>query len=225
MALSPFSLVHDWYLKWQKRAVRQKPRYLSYSTKQKHVIESIAAIGVIGGEQLFRFYNVTRKERRKMTREGKLIRHVIKQNDKNIPIFTLGPTGADVLNLANYEPSYWVKYDIHDVLKRLLFFELFYKFPKANIMPAPSPFIGGIKFRNNLFYVYVVRGDIQDLLLHLKWQASNERLIIVTESLNHLQPLNVYAKDLKARVTTDDDLLGDFNDMFYKWNQGWKREY
>ena len=35
-------------------------------------------------------------------------------------------------------------------------------------------------------YIYVLRGDIQDLMVFLKWREFNERMIIITESLPHL---------------------------------------
>ena len=159
-----------------------------------------------------------------MVRHGKIMRHDIKQNNKLIPIFTLGPNGADMINLANYKQGYWLTYDVSDVLKRLLFFELFHKFPKARLTPAPAPFVGAIQYRKNTFYVYVVRGDMNDLLMHLKWETSSKRMIIITESINHLQPLNIYANDLHVRVTTDKDLGESFQKMFYKWDNGWVKE-
>jgi hypothetical protein len=68
--------------------------------------------------------------------------------------------------------------------------------------------------------MYVVRGDVKDLLMYLKWSGKNfnERLIIITESIRHLQPLKVIAETLKLRVALDVDLRDDnegFQKLFY----------
>ncbi|MFD1362752.1 hypothetical protein [Lentibacillus salinarum] len=224
MASSPFSLFHDWNLNWQRQPRFNRPAYLGNSPKEEQAVKAAATTGIIGGQQLSRYINVDKSKKKKMAKEGKLIRHEIHQGKKNIPIFTLGPTGAEMIKLTDYEGGYWAQYDVPDVLQRLLFFELYHKFPKANMLPAPAPFVGAIQYKSHLMYVYVVRGDIQDLLMQLKWKPFTERMLIVTESLNHLQPLNIYAPDIKARVTTDEDLQGDFKDLFYKWDGGWVKE-
>ena len=65
-----------------------------------------------------------------------------------------------------------------------------------------------------------MRGDVNDLLIYLKWSGKhfNERLIIITESIRHLQPLKITAETLKVRVAVDVDLQ-DYNEdrkkMFY----------
>ncbi|MBO1913269.1 hypothetical protein J4G37_51725, partial [Microvirga sp. 3-52] len=69
-------------------------------------------------------------------------------------------------------------------------------------------------------YVYVVRGDVNDLLMYLKWSGKhfNERLIIITESIKHLQPLKISAETLKVRVALDQDLhdhIEDLQKIFY----------
>ena len=66
----------------------------------------------------------------------------------------------------------------------------------------------------------MVRGDVNDLLMHLKWIGKhfNERLIIITELIRHLQPLKVTAETLKVRIALDVDLqddIGDLQKLFY----------
>ncbi|MQM40443.1 hypothetical protein KBTX_04500 [wastewater metagenome] len=61
--------------------------------------------------------------------------------------------------------------------------------------------------------------------MYLKWKPFTERILIVTESLNHLQPLRIYTQDIMLRVTTDDDLKGEFDSLFYRLEAGgWKKE-
>src|SRR5690606_31962986 len=97
-----------------------------------------------------------------------------------------------------YDINYWVKYQTEDVLKRMLFFRLYQHFfvdkgqvdeGSLSIMPTPDPFIGSIQFNENSLYVYVIRGDVNDFLMYMKWkgQSFNERLIIIAEEIRHLE--------------------------------------
>jgi hypothetical protein len=223
-----FSISHDWSLDW-RRIFRHESAGIIRATKEEtRALKALGAVGVIGSLQLSRFFSAnTRKTKKRLSRmvnEQKLVRHEIKRNKHKIPIYTLGSKGARVANIADYEENYWVSYKPEDVLKSLLFFQLYEKFPGAEILPAPKPFVGAISFRDRLFYVYAVRGDLQDLLMYLKWKPFPERILVITESLNHLDPLNAYAPDLKIRAITDADLKGSFQDLFYMWDDGWKKE-
>lgn len=226
MTTSPFSLSHDWALYWKRVYNRGNPNVNGESPVEQKALQALGAVGAIGGSQLSRLFLKRDKNKlKRMIRQQKIIRHEIKKNRQSIPIYTLGPGGARMANVPNYEENYWVTYQTEDVLKRLLFFQLYDKFPKAQIVPAPSPFVGAVSFKGNLFYVYVVRGDMQDMLTYLKWRTFNERMLIVTESLSHLQPLNAFAPDLKVRVTTDQDLRGGLENLFYRWADGyWLKE-
>ena len=75
-------------------------------------------------------------------------------------------------------------------------------------MPTKEPFSGAIIINEKPIYIYVVRGDVNDLLMYLKWDGKNfnERLILITESLRYLQPLIVNLKKSKTRVITDINL-------------------
>lgn len=63
--------------------------------------------------------------------------------------------------------------------------------------------------------MYVVRGEVNDLLMYLKRNEKHikERLIIIAESINHLQPLKVVAATLKLRVALDANLRDDIKDL------------
>lgn len=160
-----------------------------------------------------------------MEREQKLVRHEIHKGKEIIPIYTLGQAGAIITNVPTYKPNYWVEYRPKDVLKHVLFFELYYYFPNSKITPTPEPFVGAIESQGKLFYIYVSRGDIKDLVMYLKWKGSpfTERMIILTESLQHIQPLAIHAKDMTLRVTTDQELLageGGIQNLFYLHEKG-----
>lgn len=119
----------------------------------------------------------------------------------------------------SYDSNYWVEYKIEDVLKRLLFFQLYKHFAGSKILPTSEPFSGVIEFKGKPIYVYVVRGDVSDLLMYLKWRGRyfNERIIIITESLRHLEYIIMNAVRLKIRIALDIDLrdVNNFSDIFY----------
>ncbi|GAB3051349.1 hypothetical protein [Virgibacillus ainsalahensis] len=218
---SPFSLERPWELHWKR--LPSNLRSINYinneSPKECAALGAIAKVGIIGGRQLSRLFRLPKKRLKRMEREQKIVRHEMHVNKQIIPIYTLGQAGAVITNVP-YEPNYWVEYQTKDVLKRVLFFELYYYFPDAKIIPTPEPFVGAIEFHGNPFYIYVSRGGIKDLIMYLKWKGSPfaERMIVITESLKHIQPLVMHAKDMKLRTTTDQNLLaGESNiqNMFY----------
>lgn len=223
MSISPYSLSHKWSLHWTRipSNVSQSNYINGESPKERKALEALAVVGIIEGAQLFRLFSLDKKRLKRMVAEKKLVRHELIRNNHIIPIFTLGINGAVIGGLkGSYESNFWVEYKVEDVLKRLLFFQLFQHFVKSKILPVPEPFIGAIEFKDKTIYVYVVRGDVSDLPMYLKWKGKqfDGRLIVVTESIRHLQPLNLILENLKLRVAIDVDLKGgtkDHHKLFY----------
>jgi len=90
------------------------------------------AVGVIGEKQLSRLFSLSLSEIDNMTRTFKIMEHRLKRGENyEIPIYTLGVRGAMALKLDAYESNYWITYRIEDVMKRLLFFQLYHYFPKC----------------------------------------------------------------------------------------------
>jgi len=213
MSISPYSLSHEWNLHWTRipSNIKRSDYINGESPKERKALEALAAVGIIEGAQLFRLFSLDKKRLKRMVLEKKIVRHELIRGRQVIPIFALGINGAVIGGLkGSYESNYWVEYQIEDVLKRLLFFQLFQHFPESKVLPTQEPFSGAIRFQGKEIYFYVLRGDVNDLLLYLKWKGKsfNERLIIVTESLLHLRPLKVVAETLKLRVALDMN-LGD----------------
>ena len=105
-----------------------------------------------------------------MVAENKVIRHEIHRNKQVILIYSLGINEAVIAGLKDsYESNYWVEYKTEDVLKRLLYFHLLQHFPKSKVLPTQEPFSRAIEFQGKPIFVYVVRGDVNDLLLYLKY--------------------------------------------------------
>lgn len=218
MSTSQFSLSHQWSLHWTRipSNIKRSDLVNGESPKERKALEALADVGVIGGAQLFRLFFLDKKRLKRMAAQKKIVRHEIHRNKQVVPIYTIGINGAVIAGLNDcYESNYWVEYQTEDVLKRLLFFQLFQHFPKAKFLPTQEPFSGVIQFQGKPIYVYVVRGDVNDLLMYLKWNGKNfnERLIIVAESIKHLHPLKVSAATLKLRVALDVDLRDEIKDL------------
>ena len=177
--------------------------------KENKALKALAAVDIIGGRQLSRLFALDKKRLRKMVREHKLVRHEMKLDKKTIPIYSLGEVGATIAKVHGYEVNYWVEYRVQDILKRILFFELLQLFPDSTILPAPEPFIGAINYNGTPLFIYVTRGDINDLLMFLKWQnkSFSDRIIVITESLENLHSLKLYIKNKRIRMTTDGELF------------------
>ncbi|MCI2257206.1 hypothetical protein L2D08_23115 [Domibacillus sp. PGB-M46] len=185
------------------------------SAKEKRALEALACIGVIGGLQLSRLFSLDKKRKKKMTAEKKLVRHNMKKNNRVIPVYTLGVNGAAVAGVPGYQNNYWLKYKVEEVLKRLLFFQLYEYFPDSRIFPASEPFVGSVFVQNNPIYIYVLKGDIQDLMMYLKWKAFDGRIIIITESLSYLHLLELW-EDLKVRAVLEHELRNSrIEEIFY----------
>ncbi len=232
MTISPFSLSHEWVLHWTRIPSHFKPsnRVNGESPKEQSALTALASVGVIGGEQLSQLFSLDKKRLKRMVMENKLVRHEIRMNNRAIPIYTLGINGAMIVGVNGYEHNYWVEYKVEDVLKRLLFFQLYHFFPNTEVVPTVDPFISSFTRNNSPMYVYVARGDTNDLLMFLKWNDFNERLFIVTESLSHLKMLKLNLKNIKVRVALDEELLslegGDVRQRFYYLNENgeWLKE-
>ncbi len=236
-ATSPFSLSHAWTLHWDRKPSNLKriEHFGSKSSKEKQAIDAIGKVGVIGGQQLHQLFGIDKKRLKRMIAEQKVVRHEMRLDGNIIPIFTLGLNGALIAGMEDaYELNYWVRYKTEDVLKRMLFFKLYERFQGREaedgktgpaILPTPNPFIGAIQFRRSFLYVYVVRGEINDFLMHMKWKGEsfNERLIIIAEDIRHLKLLKHALLPLKARVVLDSDLLADeahVQNIFYFLKDG-----
>ncbi|MGG3451984.1 hypothetical protein ABER98_19395 [Domibacillus aminovorans] len=75
--------------------------------------------------------------------------------------------------------------------------------------------MGSIFVQNHPIYIYVLKGDVQDLMMYLKWRDFGGRMIIITESLNHLSTLKL-SEGLKVRVALEEELRNSCRgELFY----------
>lgn len=206
--ISPFSYSqHEWKLTWKR--IPSNARYdkpvETQSKKEQKALEAIASVGVIGGAQLKRIFNIDKQRLKRMVGRKLIVQHELMRGNTLIPIYTIGKHGANKV-MPQYEGNYWVKFNTEEVLKRLAFFQLSDLFEKTTILPSPDPFVGTLRMNGNEFYVYVTRGNTEDLMMFLKWKSFSGRMIIITETLNYLKPVEAFLLGLKVRVLTDREL-------------------
>lgn len=218
--ISPFSYSqHEWKLTWKRVPSNEKydRPFETQSAKEQKALEAIASVGVIGGAQLRQLFNLDKGRVKRMVARKQLVQHELKRDDKLIPIFTIGKLGANKI-MPKYIENYWVKFNKEEVLNRLAFFQLCYLLENVIIKPSPEPFAGTLKINNNEFYVYATRGKVDDLALFLKWKPFSGKIIIITETLNQLKPLEIFIKGQKVRAITDRELKEQIN-IFYHLNE------
>ena len=206
--ISPFSYSqHEWKLTWKR--IPSNARYdrpvETQSQKEQKALEAIASVGVIGGAQLKRIFNIDKQRLKRMVGRKLIVQHELMRGNTLIPIYTIGKHGANKI-MPQYEENYWVKFNAEEVLKRLAFFQLYDLFDKVSILPSPEPFVGTMSMNGNDFYVYVTRGNTEDLMMLFKWKSFSGRIIIITETLNYLKPVEAFLPGLKVRVITDQEL-------------------
>jgi hypothetical protein len=236
--ISPFSCQHKWELEWKRISSREFTKrhpgivFDTNSRKERKAIEAIASVGLIEGNQLQQIFKLKKPQIKRMESFKLIMKHFIKKNGQDVSFYTLGLASAEKI-VPGFIPNYWVEYRIEDVLNRFMFFHLYdvLKYQKANIAAAPKPFTGALEINGNPLFVYCTRGDTKDLQMFLKWRRFTERIIIVTESIQYLKPLDLFFQDrkMKIRTITDEQLMRDFP-QFYSYQEngdkgfGWMLE-
>lgn len=76
--ISPFSYnQHSWNLDWKRIASNEKydRPYETQSEKEQRALEAIASVGVIGGLQLRRIFNLDKQRIKRMEARHMIVRH------------------------------------------------------------------------------------------------------------------------------------------------------
>lgn len=210
--ISPFSHHHfDWKLNW--KVIPSNKKYdrpnENRTMKEEKILESVASVGVIGGLQIKNLFKANKDHLQSLERRNLLVRHELKKDDREIPIYTVGKYGANKI-MPEYRENYWLEMNTVQVLKCLSFFQFCQLFDDPEIIPAPEPFTAGIRLNDKPFYVYVERNGIKDLLLFLKWKKMfKERIFIITERLEYIEEIKIFMEQempLMLRVILDEQL-------------------
>lgn len=227
--ISPFSLRHDWKIKWQSND-RVHENAMNWNGKvEDTLLPALANVGIISSLQLKNlFLNGDNRKISKLCSTGKLIRHNLIRNKQEIPVFTLGPTSVEMLK-DRMPIIEWKEFKITDILQRLIFFQLIAKFKKENqdisISPSRTPFVAAFIRNGKKIHVLIERGNEQEILHTLKFYSPRERFIFIKENINHGKELNEFISNCQVRMTTDNDFDKSFEDMFYIYSGGeWIQE-
>lgn len=234
---SPFTVSLPTKLQWETMTSREQPvknSLLNYPESLEDLCNDLGIVGVIGGVQAQRIYlNNDKKKLKKATELKFLIKHEIIRGKNNIPIYTLGATGMVMSHGDLSEANTWKTLDSKEVLKGLVFFQLYGSLKKEDdkvrVGIAPDPFIASINRNGKEFHVLVVRGNENKINLFFKYETDHipKRMLIVVEELSHLMPIQNTLKPYanRIRVTTDLDLSLPFAEMFYAFeDNSWIRE-
>lgn len=229
---SPFSKARNWRISWRRIPSSYK-RLINFhpgNEREHRAITALAHTGLISSKHLRDVFRIDKEQQKKMEKGDKIVRHTIQSDNLTIPMYSLGENGAIIAGLHDmYESNYWVEYQTNDVLKRFLFFEYFnllkQRFPDIQTVATPKPFVAGIQFSNgDIMYVYVAKGDTSDMQTYLKWgkkSINNQIMVVIGESLVHVDSFKMFLEGLRVRILIEDDLFTqheNFNDYFYLLN-------
>ncbi len=158
---------------------------------------------------------------RKLADHGILVNHMLTLENKKVPIYTIGPAGAAVLDVP-YTPNWWLEESPYIVLRQLIANQLFFRFKltgsRVIYNPTPQPFNGEIIFKGIDFLVCITQnGNVPS---ELKWE-DNSRIILISETVQEaLAAAKKIKDDLYVRYTTDYELFTiELHKAFYKYSE------
>lgn len=216
--LSPFSIHYNWTFRPASQTDQEPGNAPIRYLREAEALKAIGRIGIIGSVQIGRLFGFQRRHIRRMLHDKKLVQHTLIKNKNPIPVFTLGPRAAKLLNMPEPDTRTW---STERILKSLVFFQfccaLNDKQKAFQIHASPHPFTGKIQIENETRSVLVLRGKNDGLDDFLRHQS---RVIIIAESLEQAQPFGELISG--AVLLLDEDLKGDYR--FYRWHNGrWVR--
>lgn len=227
MIISPLSERYDWEVEWISASphfnIERMLRVNVKGFKKIKALESLASVGVMGKEQLSQIFRLNKKEIEEMVRNGLLIEHkLIRNNEAVMPIVTLGYAGALAIKLDNYEENYWFQINETEILRHILFYQLYYRFSQCEILATPHPFTGSIVNKGSMLYVYVLKDNISDFARYLRWNKKEHHcVVIVTEDYKKLTQIEMFLNEIKLRVVLEADLFKkNINNIFYRYQDG-----
>lgn len=216
---SPFSIDHDWRFVptlLEDDSAGHAPIRVSQETV---ALRAIGYIGIIGSVQIGRLFGFKRHHIRRMIAEKKLVQHALYKNKNTIPVFTTGPRASKLLGLP-YENNRWHSWTTEQILQKLVYFQLCCSLQDKQkiyqIHEGAYPFAGKIEIAGEIRQVLVIRKPIEKLGDQIRHQTNP--IIVVVESLAHVQPYNELLND--ARLLLDEDLGKDYRFLKYR-NGGW----
>lgn len=238
---SPFSMSSDIYIEWSALrtnivATRDKMFRISTSDRFMEMCKDLSIVKVISSVQLKKYSSqMTNRNAAKTIqsalKQGLILKHLLKRDNREIPIYTLGPLGLQILEGLNGKriKTDWQSYSKHQILQSLAFYHLYFGFRENGFeLDDPiedSPFIAKLGRGDKSFNVIVVKGNENEINSFFQHEDERvpERIILIVENINHLEPLQRYIKPYLNRIRVTLDHHGNFDstefkDQFYKYN-------
>lgn len=186
----------------------------SLTEKEINMLKELEVLRVASGSLLCKEYYserslVNAKARlKKLSTNGILVcHHLITEKKGPIPVFTLGPGGAKILDIP-FTPNWWEDLSAYKVLNQLTVNKLYSRLKtianSVTYLPAPFPFYALIEVKGYNFLVSVTnKGKIPS---DLYWEKDS-RLIVVCETLEEIVEIALNIKNPNIRYITDYELF------------------
>lgn len=232
MDKSPFSVTYQW--KFQPAILRSSEEYkpwynresLSIQDYDKLALTGLRNIGAIGTTQFVNLYYRNRVAKVKaLESKGFLLKHKLLRNGAEMHVYTLGPSAFHLFNLWS-KLNYWAAYRSLDIVRRMVFFRICETFAAEQRLPAiytsKVPLTGTLEL-NAPLDVLVLKENTADIQSEWRFAAPdrNRHMVVITESLNFLKPIEDILSVGKTRVALEHELFDRSNtlaDLFYRWD-------
>lgn len=213
--LSPFSVQYEWtFIPAEVQDIEPGSAPLRAPTEVIG-LQAISDIGLIGSVQASRLFHWTKKHVHRMLEERKLVQHILVKNKNRIPVYSIGPRGAQLLQIP-FHP--FVNSNVKEILQKLVYFQfccaLRDKQKAFHIDPAAMPFTGQVTIsgdRRNVLVLREVLGDQE----RERIESAKLPMIVVAETMDQVQhsfPVG------DTKLLLDHELNADFR--FYRYKEG-----
>lgn len=214
--LSPFSIQHEWTFISAEPQDEEPGSAPLRAPTEVIGLQAISDIGMIGSVQAGRLFHWQKRHLHRMLEERKLVQHILIKNKNRIPVYSIGPRGAQLLQLPSLPV---LRSSITFILQKLVFFQfccaLRDKQKAFRIESAAAPFTGQVTIHGDRRNVLVLRGKLDD-----KEKESLELcklpMIVVAEALEQVPQPVPTSEGIKLLL--DEDLNADFR--FYRYKEG-----
>jgi hypothetical protein len=228
---SPLSVTYDW--KYDPCVLRTTDESsfkfaresLSLQPHDKSALTTLRNIGIVGTTQFINLFYPGRVSKvKKLEEKGFLQKHRLMRNGAEMHVYTLGISSFHLFNLWG-KLNYWAAYRSIDVLRKMVFFKVCEKFlaegNTINVYTSKVPVTGTIEIKLPLD-VLVLKDNTADIQSEWRYNPPDptRRLIVVTENLNFLKPLQDILIKCKVRVILEQELYDrnlTFDSLFYMW--------
>jgi hypothetical protein len=222
-------------ISWTKVPPNENNRYFNRSfltpDTEKRFLNLLGMLGLMFGGQiqthkiLHYAPKTTRKILGMMKENGKVVEHTMTITGKAYKIYTLGPTGAEILNIP-YRQN-WVDYSDSEAIQKLMAVDLYvrmcdYLSTTLSVEEALKPYIHTFVHGDKSYKIGVLWDNAMAFIETYRWEPPRERVIIICQSLSQVSGLTQYLEENSPiRVITREKLREGL--IFYRLDANSKR--